>query len=154
MLTFVTSVTKNWFRNVNLNFIGNRKVGYVISILLSVIGIISLFTRGLDQGIDFVGGRTYQVRFEKEVVPTQVAEALKKDLGNVEVKTFGAPNQVKISTKYKVQEESTYKNGMKNGITRYNNSSTKACNLSYLKGFLTKVLHKLPLLIRWVLCNQ
>ena len=106
-LTFVTSVTKNWFRNVNLNFIGNRKVGYVISIALSVIGIISLFTRGLDQGIDFVGGRTYQVRFEKEVVPTQVAEALKKDLGNVEVKTFGAPNQVKISTKYKVQEEST-----------------------------------------------
>ena len=106
-LTFVTSVTKNWFRNVNLNFIGNRKVGYVISITLSVIGIISLFTRGLDQGIDFVGGRTYQVRFEKEVVPTQVAEALKKDLGNVEVKTFGAPNQVKISTKYKVQEEST-----------------------------------------------
>jgi len=107
MLTFVTSVTKNWFKNVNLNFIGNRKVGYVISITLSVIGIISLFTRGLDQGIDFVGGRTYQVRFEKEVVPTQVAEALKKDLGNVEVKTFGAPNQVKISTKYKVQEEST-----------------------------------------------
>ena len=97
MLTFVTSVTKNWFRNVNLNFIGNRKVGYVISIALSVIGIISLFTRGLDQGIDFVGGRTYQVR----------VEALKKDLGNVEVKTFGAPNQVKISTKYKVQEEST-----------------------------------------------
>ena len=107
MLTFVTSVTKKWFKNVNLNFIGNRKVGYVISITLSVIGIISLFTRGLDQGIDFVGGRTYQVRFEKEVVPTQVAEALKKDLGNVEVKTFGAPNQVKISTKYKVQEEST-----------------------------------------------
>ena len=105
--TFSTSITKNWFSNINLNFIGKRKIGYAFSIILSVIGIISLFTRGLDQGIDFVGGRTYQIRFEHEVNPTQIADALKLTLGNVEVKTFGAPNQVKISTKYKVQEEST-----------------------------------------------
>ncbi|WP_314204696.1 protein translocase subunit SecDF [Capnocytophaga bilenii] len=106
-LHFTTPITKNWFRNVNLNFIGKRKVGYAISIGLSVIGIISLFTRGLDQGIDFVGGRTYQVRFQHEVEPTQIAQSLQTTLGNVEVKTFGSPNQVKISTKYKVQEEST-----------------------------------------------
>ena len=106
-LAFSTPITKNWLANVNLNFIGKRKIGYAISIVLSIIGLISLFTRGLDQGIDFVGGRTYQVRFEHEVNPTQVGEALKNDLGNVEVKTFGAPNQVKISTKYKVEEEST-----------------------------------------------
>ena len=106
-LTFSTPITKNWFSNINLNFIGKRKIGYAFSIILSVIGIISLFTRGLDQGIDFVGGRTYQIRFEHEVNPTQIADALKLTLGNVEVKTFGAPNQVKISTKYKVQEEST-----------------------------------------------
>ncbi len=105
--TFSTPITKNWFSNINLNFIGKRKIGYAFSIILSVIGIISLFTRGLDQGIDFVGGRTYQIRFEHEVNPTQIADALKLTLGNVEVKTFGAPNQVKISTKYKVQEEST-----------------------------------------------
>ncbi|MFC2533333.1 MAG: protein translocase subunit SecDF, partial [Capnocytophaga ochracea] len=106
-LTFTTPITKNWFKNVDLNFIGKRKIGYAFSIILSIIGIISLSTRGLDQGIDFVGGRTYQIRFEKEVNPTQVADALKTTLGNVEVKTFGAPNQVKIATKYKVQEEST-----------------------------------------------
>ena len=106
-LAFSTPITKNWFSNINLNFIGKRKIGYTFSIILSVIGIISLFTRGLDQGIDFVGGRTYQIRFEHEVNPTQIADALKLTLGNVEVKTFGAPNQVKISTKYKVQEEST-----------------------------------------------
>ena len=106
-LAFSTPITKNWFSNINLNFIGKRKIGYAFSIILSVIGIISLFTRGLDQGIDFVGGRTYQIRFEHEVNPTQIADALKLTLGNVEVKTFGAPNQVKISTKYKVQEEST-----------------------------------------------
>ena len=105
--TFSTPITKNWFSNINLNFIGKRKIGYAFSIILSIIGIISLFTRGLDQGIDFVGGRTYQIRFEHEVNPTQIADALKLTLGNVEVKTFGAPNQVKISTKYKVQEEST-----------------------------------------------
>ncbi|GJH40658.1 protein translocase subunit SecDF [Capnocytophaga sp. HP1101] len=107
MLTFTTPITKNWFKNVNINFIGKRKIGYAFSIILATIGIISLFTRGLDQGIDFVGGRTYQIRFEHEVNPTQVADALKPYLGTVEVKTFGAPNQVKISTKYKVQEEST-----------------------------------------------
>ncbi len=106
-LNFSTPITKNWLANVNLNFIGNRKIAYAISIILSTIGLISLFTRGLDQGIDFVGGRTYQVRFEHEVNPTQIGEALKTTLGNVEVKTFGAPNQVKISTKYKVEEEST-----------------------------------------------
>ena len=106
-LTFTTPITKNWFKNVDLNFIGKRKIGYAFSIILSIIGIISLSTRGLDQGIDFVGGRTYQIRFEHEVNPTQVADALKLTLGNVEVKTFGAPNQVKIATKYKVQEEST-----------------------------------------------
>lgn len=106
-LTFSTPITKNWFSNVDFKFIPKRKIGYAFSIILSIIGIISLFTRGLDQGIDFVGGRTYQIRFEHEVNPTQVADALKLTLGNVEVKTFGAPNQVKIATKYKVQEEST-----------------------------------------------
>ena len=106
-LTFSTSITKNWLRNMNLNFIGKRKVGYVISVVLSVIGIASLLTRGLDQGIDFVGGRTYQIRFEHEVKPTEIAESLRPTMGTVEVKTFGSPNQVKISTKYKVQEEST-----------------------------------------------
>ena len=106
-LTFTTSITKNWLRNIDLNFIGKRKVGYVISVVLSVIGIASLLTRGLDQGIDFVGGRTYQIRFEHEVKPTEIAESLRPTMGTVEVKTFGSPNQVKISTKYKVQEEST-----------------------------------------------
>ena len=106
-LTFNTPITKNWFSNVDFKFIPKRKIGYAFSIIISIVGIISLFTRGLDQGIDFVGGRTYQIRFEHEVSPSQIADALKNTLGNVEVKTFGAPNQVKISTKYKVQEEST-----------------------------------------------
>ena len=106
-LTFSTPITKNWFSNVDFKFIPKRKIGYAFSIIISIVGIISLFTRGLDQGIDFVGGRTYQIRFEHEVSPSQIADALKNTLGNVEVKTFGAPNQVKISTKYKVQEEST-----------------------------------------------
>ena len=106
-LTFSTPITKNWFSNVDFKFIPKRKIGYAFSIIISIVGIISLFTRGLDQGIEFVSGRTYQIRFEHEVSPSQIADALKNTLGNVEVKTFGAPNQVKISTKYKVQEEST-----------------------------------------------
>ena len=66
-----------------------------------------MFTRGFDQGIDFVGGRSYQVRFKNPVETQKVASLLKKSLGSVEVKTFGAANQVRISTKYKYNDEST-----------------------------------------------
>lgn len=106
-ITFATSFTKKWFMNVNFDFIRKRKLGYVISGVALLAGIISLFTVGLDEGIDFVGGRTYQIRFEQEVVPTEVAKELQPLIGNAEVKTFGAGNQVKISTKYRVDEEST-----------------------------------------------
>jgi SecD/SecF fusion protein len=60
----------------------------------------------LDQGIDFVGGRTYQVRFDKEVSPEAVTKDLNATFGSAEVKTIGSANQLKISTKYKVDENS------------------------------------------------
>lgn len=106
-LAFSTPITKNWFSKINFDFIAKRKVGYIISSVAILAGVISLFTVGLNQGIDFVGGRTYQIRFENEVTPSDVAKELQPFIGNAEVKTFGAANQVKISTKYKVEEEST-----------------------------------------------
>ncbi|MDO4229795.1 MAG: protein translocase subunit SecDF [Capnocytophaga sp.] len=106
-LTFTTNFTKNWFTKINFNFIAKRKIGYAISAIAILAGVISLFTVGLNQGIDFVGGRTYQIRFEHEVTPSDVAKELQPLIGNAEVKTFGSANQVKISTKYKVEEEST-----------------------------------------------
>jgi len=82
-----------------------KKWTYAFSALVTIVSIYSLATNGLDQGVDFVGGRTFQVRFEK---PIQV-EVVKAELGKVfdgsaEVKVFGKDNQLKITTKYKVQE--------------------------------------------------
>ena len=65
----------------------------------------SLFTTGLDQGIDFVGGRTYTVRFAQDVSTEEVKLKLMQ-FGSSEVKTIGSANQLKISTKYKVDENS------------------------------------------------
>ena len=93
--------------NVNVDFLSKRKVWYAISGILILISLGSMFTRGFDQGIDFVGGRSYQVRFKNPVETQKVASLLKKSLGSVEVKTFGAANQVRISTKYKYNDEST-----------------------------------------------
>lgn len=106
-LTFSTQLTKNVLKDVNINFIAKRKVGYVASAVAILVSIISLATVGLNEGIDFVGGRTYQVRFEHPVVASEVAAELQPLIGTAEVKTFGAANQIKISTKYKVDEEST-----------------------------------------------
>ena len=106
-LSFSTPITKNILANVHYNFIGKRKLWYSISVIMILVSLGSIFTRGFDQGIDFVGGRSYQIRFKDPVKTTEIAEALKKSLGNVEVKTFGSANQIKLSTKYKVQEEST-----------------------------------------------
>ena len=70
-----------------------------------VLSLVSLFTNGLDQGVDFVGGRTYQVRFDKPVSAPEVAADLTKVFGSAEAKVYGNDNQLKITTKYKVDEE-------------------------------------------------
>jgi len=106
-LEFSTPITKNLFKNVNINFLSKRKIAYVISGVLITASLASLFTKGLDEGIDFVGGRTYQVRFAQEVSTEEVAASLNEVFGSVEVKTIGGANQLKISTKYKVEDNST-----------------------------------------------
>lgn len=105
-LTFSTSVTKNLFKNMNIDFLGKRKIAYVISITMVLISLVSLFTKGLDQGIDFVGGRTYQVRFAQDVNAEEIKADLLAKFGSAEVKTIGSASQLKISTKYKVDENS------------------------------------------------
>ena len=105
-LEFATGATKNLFKNNNINFISKRKIAYIISGILILISLGSLFTNKLDQGIDFVGGRTYQVRFPEAVSSEKVASDLTEVFNSVEVKTIGGDNQLKISTKYKVDENS------------------------------------------------
>ncbi|MBQ4805061.1 protein translocase subunit SecDF [Aquimarina sp. MMG015] len=105
-LAFSTAATKNLFKNININFLAKRKIAYVISGIIVVAGLVSLFTpgQGLDEGVDFVGGRTYTVRFAQDVVPTDVEKDLVAVFGSAQAKTLGANNQLKITTKYKVDE--------------------------------------------------
>ncbi|MFV8224867.1 protein translocase subunit SecDF [Christiangramia aquimixticola] len=104
-LDFSTSLTKNLFSNMSIDFLKKRKVAYIVSGLFIVISIGSLFVQGLNQGVDFVGGRTYTVRFADDVNPTAVQNDLVATFGSAEAKTFGPDNQLKITTKYKVEEE-------------------------------------------------
>ncbi len=106
-LDFSTPLTKNLFKNVNINFLGKRKLAYIISGIALIISIGSLVVNGLNQGVDFVGGRSYQIRFEKPVNPTEITSDLTAVFGSVEAKTFGEPNQIKVTTKYKVDVEGT-----------------------------------------------
>ena len=104
-LTFVTNFSKNMFNNFHFDFLGMKKWTYLFSSIVVVISVISLATNGLDEGVDFVGGRTFQVRFEKPIETEAVkAELAKVFDGSAEVKVFGSDNQLKITTKFKVQE--------------------------------------------------
>ena len=103
-LSFVTNLSKNWFTNVNINFLKYKKVFYTLSMIVCVVSIFSLFTNGLDEGADFVGGRTYQINFPVKVKADEIKEQLAPALGSIDVKTFGSDNQVRITTKYKIKE--------------------------------------------------
>ncbi|RWW92104.1 protein translocase subunit SecDF [Flavobacterium cerinum] len=106
-LTFVTNLSKNWFTNFHFDFLGAKKYTYAFSSIVVIVSCVSIFfVNGLDQGIDFVGGRTFQVKFDKSVS----TEDVKKDLGdifkdNVDAKVFGNDSQLRITTKYKIEEK-------------------------------------------------
>jgi SecD/SecF fusion protein len=105
-LTFNTSVSKGWFQNINVEFLKKRKIAYIVSGAIIIAGIISIFSIGLKQGVDFKGGRSYVVRFDQTIGATEVAASLKEAFGTApEVKTYGSDNQLKITTVYKIEEE-------------------------------------------------
>jgi len=104
-LSFVTNFSKNFFTNFHFDFLKIKKWTYAFSAIVTIVSIYSLATNGLDQGVDFVGGRTFQIRFEKPVEVEGVkAELAKVFDGSAEVKIIGNNNQLKITTKYKVAE--------------------------------------------------
>ena len=103
-LDFSTAITKNLFRNINIEFLKKRKVAYIISGAFILFSLGSLFTNSLDQGVDFVGGRTYQVRFAQDVSASEITKTLSDAFGSADAKTFGDANQLKITTKYKVND--------------------------------------------------
>ena len=106
-LFFSSSITKNLFRNLKISFLSKRKVSYVVSGFLIFVALGSLFTKGLNQGVDFVGGRSYVVRFAEPVPQQDIQSKLVASLGNAEIKTFGSENQLKITSNFKVDDTST-----------------------------------------------
>lgn len=112
-LSVWTAPTKNLFRNTWIDFIGKRKYAYIFSAILTVICVVSMVTHGFKFGVDFEGGRNYVVRFDKDVDATKAEESLAPLFqtadgknNTVDIKTFGNNNQLKITTDYKIDDES------------------------------------------------
>ena len=118
-ISFETSFTKNFLKGTNVDFIAKRKWSYIISAALIVISLGSIFIKGFTYRVDFTGGRTYVVRFDKPVSAEDVREATNDVFlaaaaadenvsgSSVEVKQFGGDSQMKITTAYKVKDESS-----------------------------------------------
>ncbi|RJE72071.1 protein translocase subunit SecDF [Reichenbachiella sp. MSK19-1] len=107
-ISFSTPLSKNFLTNMNFDFISKRKMAYIFSAVFIGIGMIAMVTKGLTYGVDFTGGRSYVVSFEKPVVSSDLKVALSSTFDNqgVEVKTFGADNILKITTSYLINDES------------------------------------------------
>ena len=108
-MNFSNKFTKGAFKNINIDFIGVRKRFYILSSIIVILGLGSLFTKGLNYGVDFVGGRTFVVRFDDTVnnedLRSELAAAFVDNDGlnyTPQVKTFGGDNQVKITTSFMI----------------------------------------------------
>jgi SecD/SecF fusion protein len=119
-MTFSSKLTKGAFKNININFIGLRKRFYILSLIVIILGLGTIFTKGLQLGIDFNGGRNFIVRFDDSLdlknLKPNLNEDIRKALSSVfidstglkyppQVKTFGDDNQVKISTSYMIKSK-------------------------------------------------
>ncbi len=105
-IKFSIPATENLLRNAKFDFVGKRKYFYIFSSTIILIGLIFFVKKGgFNLGVDFQGGRTYQIRFDKPVSVEGVRNALKVSFGaEPEVKTFGSSNQVKVTTTYLITE--------------------------------------------------
>ncbi len=117
------------FKNANYAFVKNRRIFYMISGIFITLGLISMFTRGFSLGVDFKGGRSYVVAFNKSVETENVRKQLNETFGTTtEVKTFGPDNQVRVTTSYLIDEtdektDQIVENKLKEGLAKVGNSS-------------------------------
>lgn len=106
-ISFDNKLTKNFLANTKIDFVKLRKYAYIFSISVTVIGLAAIFTKGFSYGVDFTGGRTYVVRFDKDVTTAEVRKAVFEEFKeSVEVKQFGGESQMKITTKYLIENSS------------------------------------------------
>jgi SecD/SecF fusion protein len=104
-IKFWSEFSKDAFQNIHLPFIEKRKLYYTISGLIIAGGIVSIVVKGFNFGVDFDGGRTYVVQFDKSLTTNDIRESLAKPFGEApDVKTFGTDNRYKITTDYLIDE--------------------------------------------------
>jgi len=105
-ISFATPFAKNLFSDLNIDFLGKRKVAYLISTGIIIVGMILALTSGIKFGVDFTGGRYYIAEFSESVPASEMKVGLDSEFGGaVEVKTYGANNVLKITTSYLVNED-------------------------------------------------
>jgi SecD/SecF fusion protein len=108
-ISFNTFWSKNLLVNLKIDFMSKRRFAYIFSMIFIVSGMVLIVTQGgLNLGVDFKGGRTYVVAFEKPVPASELKTAIQPDFENTgtEVKWYGSSNVVKITTSYLVDDES------------------------------------------------
>ena len=108
-LTFSTPLSRNFLTNTKVNFLGQRKVSFIVCGLVVIIVAASFITRGLNQGIDFSGGRNYIVKLDKPVTPSEIQDKLAPEFPNstLTVINIEGADQVRVSTNYRINEESS-----------------------------------------------
>ncbi|MFC5626528.1 protein translocase subunit SecDF [Algoriphagus winogradskyi] len=110
-ISFATPFAKNSLSSLNLDFLGKRKVAYLISSSIIVIGLGIAAVNGLKFGVDFTGGRSYIVAFDEPMAASDLKSGLDREFdGSVEVKTYGSNNVLKVTTSYLVNEDDAESN--------------------------------------------
>lgn len=127
-LPLYTSISKNLFKGSAIDFVKERKKFYIISSIIIIAGLASMLIKGFSYGVDFQGGRTYVVDFNKEVSTLDVREALTKSFENdaPEVKSYG--NGVRITTAYLIEDNSDQ---AEKTVTNKLNDGLKTLNIPY-----------------------
>ncbi|MCU7550310.1 protein translocase subunit SecDF [Chitinophagaceae bacterium LB-8] len=103
-LTYFTGISRSIFQHANFKIIEKRKIAYMISLLVLLLGI-GAFIHGFDYGVEFKGGRSYIVKFDHTVNVEKVRNDLEKAFGESPViKTIGGNNQLDITTAYLIDD--------------------------------------------------
>ncbi|MDE5750553.1 MAG: protein translocase subunit SecD, partial [Duncaniella sp.] len=130
-LTFSTPISAKMFQNAHFNFLGARKVSFTVVGIMVVVVLISFFARGLNQGIDFSGGRNYVVQFDHPVKTDVLQQQLAPlfDGAQLSVITIDDNTKVRISTNYKIDSD---EEGIDNEITEilYNRLKREIVDMS------------------------